>query len=214
MRISSGSAYVANKRQGMRLWPVILVGTGFILLCCGGVYLLARVAGVPLSALTDDPVAINRTSVYVGMFSKLGMMLWSAAAAVGFFGAAVLFMAGRSPLFLLASASLSLLLSVNDALLLAGVIPGYLQISQSVVYGGYGFLTVYLLYYAKTILETDYEPLVMAFLCFAMALLVGTALTQTEVVFSGSSFRLAGTVFWLGYLSHTASKAIVGAYDR
>ncbi|MDQ3460913.1 MAG: hypothetical protein M3498_16720 [Deinococcota bacterium] len=211
MRAWSLRIYEATRRQGTRLWPIILVGVGFILLCCGGVYLLAKATGTPLSALTADPAAINRTSVYIGLLSNIGIMLWSATAAVGFLAAAVLRMLGHSPLFLLASASLSVLLAVDDAFLLhERVIPRLLQIPEIVVYGGYGLLIgSYLLYFSRPILKTDYELLVLAFLCFAISVAIDIALpTTTRVTFVEDSFKLAGIVFWLLYFFRAAQSAI------
>ena len=200
--------------QLYQLWRTLVISITLGLLGIVGVYALSQIKGMPLSDLTRDPAAVTDTSVYIGILSTLGILLWSATTAICLFAAALLSRDRRhrqASWFLLCSGLLCLLLTFDDALLLhERVFPYLLNIPQFGVVVGYALIVgVYLLYFVRRILTTDYLLLLLALLFLSSSAAMDQFLSVSKwgglETFFEDSLKFIGIVFWLAYFAHAAT---------
>lgn len=199
--------------QLSQLWRTLVISITLGLLGIVGVYALSRIKGIPLSDLTRDPAAVTDTVLYIGILSTLGLLLWSASTAICLFAAALLSRDRRhrqASWFLLCSGLLCLLLTFDDALLLHERVFPYLLNTEFGVFVGYALIVgVYLLYFARQILTTDYLLLLLALLFLsssaAMDQFLPTSMWRGLETFFEDSLKFIGIVFWLAYFTHTAT---------
>ncbi|RME99093.1 MAG: hypothetical protein D6768_15830 [Chloroflexi bacterium] len=194
------------RRISVPLGVVLMAGLLVIL----GVYVLAQATGTPVSRLTRDPSAVTKVSFYIGLLSTMGIMLWSAAAAVCLFSARVLQRQSRFPeaRFLLASGLFCLMLAADDAFLFhEEVFPEYLYIPEGAVYLGYAMIAgLYLLVFMPRILSTDYLLLVAAGAFLAGSIVLDRLLSFSQLeTFAEDSLKFMGIALLLTYYAHTAA---------
>lgn len=144
---------------GLWMWTIASLFVGA--LGSAGVYVTSRLTRTRISELTADTTATAGLPFYIDMLSDVGIMMWSAAAAVFLLAALLLYrVPGKQSVaaFLLSSGLLTLLLALDDAFLLhEEVFPLYLNIPELAVYAGYGFIvTMFALVFARQILSTNY----------------------------------------------------------
>lgn len=229
----------ALRQQARRLLPVfalIYVPVTTILL---SMFLFWFFTGMDTALLTRDPLAIVETELlkiqqtpnlqlydlaklniplYAGLISNLGILLWTAAAAVSAFAWWMTrnATAPRVPATcLLGGACLSALLMADDFFLLHerwG--PVYLGLDEKVVFAAYGLaLLAYLFRWRSALLQTDFLLLAAALVGFAVSLSVDAipdvifyAIPQSHFFEDGAKF--AGIAAWTGYHVHTAGQAL------
>jgi hypothetical protein len=204
-------------RQFTRLCPLLAAAGAGILLLVAGVYALSVYQGVEPWMLTGDPTALTDSRWWLGLLSNLGIMLWSAAAAVCALGTYLLFRAdaGRWPtLFLLMSTGMRLALAIDDAFLLhEEVLPAHLGIPEKAVYSAYAAMTVaYVLVFGRMLVATEYVILLVSLACFAASIAIDLF---TYAMFIEDALKFAGIVFWVLYfartVAHLVEKGLVGA---
>ena len=202
-----------------RLWRLMLMNVGIALTGIAGVLVLSARSHRPMSYMTRDPAATTDAEFYLGFLSNLGIMLWSAAAAVCLFTAVVLHRrrAQRQSLFLLVSGLFSLVLVLDDAFMLhEEVLPGRLHVPQLAVYAGYAILiSGYLVFFARDILRTDYLLLATAlsFLGLSMGMDEFLPFNDLETMIE-DGMKFSGIVFWTSYHVHAASGMIESGTAR
>lgn len=167
---------------------------------------------------TRDLATLADVPFYTGGVSTLGLLLWSAAAAMCFLSYAVLRTGTASPLaqciaFL---GGLTLVLVLDDAYMLhEEVFPDYFGLSGTLLYGLYGGIVgILLLVYRSVLRRTPYE--LLAFSLGALALSLGTDVFMDwgylgaggggYLVEDGS--KLLGIVLWTSYVGHTCATAL------
>lgn len=212
--------------QLRRLFPTLLVvymPAGLIL---GGMTLYAYAPGNRVETLTRDPLALVEAELlkfqlvpeksihtfallhlplYTGLVSDLGVLLWTAAAALSLF-AWVQTWNQRDvtlrPGYLGALGSITVLLLADDLWMLhERVLAKFLPLP------GVLLLTVYMIgflllcgYYVRDMLRSDYLLLCGALLCFGLSLAVDAlpgTLPQQQLLEDGAKF--AGILHWAGY---------------
>ncbi|PSB00590.1 hypothetical protein [Merismopedia glauca] len=147
----------------------------------------------------------------VGAVSNIGILLWCISATISFLGFLILKKNGKkneSGSFLFYSGILTSTLLVDDLFLVhEAIAPKLLKINQEIVYLFLGIATaLWLLKFRKTILRTDYIPLVLAFIFFGLSIVfdriidwsaINLASFQIEIFEDGS--KLFGIVSWMAY---------------
>ncbi len=217
-RIGLDSTHVVSLRDQFPRIRLLLVAS-FAIGLAGviAVYALSAFSGVPLHWLTRDPADVTQTSFFVGSLSYVGIMAWSSATAICFFGAYLLSRYARfrqSVLFLFSSGIVCLILTLDDAFQLhEKVLPRHLHIPELVVFAVYLLILAgYLLYFFRQILSTDYLLFVLALVFLGVSASMDQILTFTNLeTFAEDSLKFFGIVFWLAYFARATSTMI---HDR
>mgnify|MGYP000848481823 FL=1 len=205
LRVADGAL-----RQLARIWPLLAAAGAGILLLVAGVYALSVYQGVEPWMLTGDPTALTDSRWWLGFLSNLGIMLWSAAAAMCALGTMLLYRVGaggRSMLFLLASTALCLALAVDDAFLLhEEVLPAHLRIPEKAVYAAYAVAALaHAGLFWRTLLRTDYVVLLISLACYAVSIAIDLF---TYNMFVEDAFKFAGIVFWVLYFARAVARLV------
>lgn len=209
--MSGGAKNASAREQFFRLWPVFAACFAFAFVVVAGLLAVGLLVDKPLSILTRDPAGTAGTGAYTGVLSTTGVMLWAAATAICFFGAAQL-RAGnsRATRFLFFGGVVSLLLTLDDALLLHEQVLPRLFIPEVITYLALmAAVGVYVVSFLRLILRTDYLLLAASVFFVGLMVALDQALPFTELgTFVEDGLKFAGIVFWLAYFSITASKMV------
>jgi len=191
----------------LRAWMIITYTPVLALLVA--VAIVSAVTGVPAGKITRDPAALMDAHPLLGALSNLGIMLWSAAAAIALFAAGVLRQkAGDRQLigYLVASGAVTLLLGFDDLFMLhEELLPRYLHVPETLVYFVYiALVLAWLARFRAVILKTDFLLLGLAFGCFAASVamdqLPDAWVLRWDILFLiEDGFKLIGIVSWLAY---------------
>jgi hypothetical protein len=160
---------------------------------------------IAVASFTRDPLAIVDAPPYLGFLSNLGIILWSAAAAVCLFAFSLLSRRGASGdirAFVLLGGLISLLLLLDDLYMLHEYFYPRLGIFEKLAFAGYGVLVlVYLIGFRRKIGDTRFVYLFCALGFFALSLIIDrlpeTMLPMHHLFEDGSKFL--GIVCWLSY---------------
>ncbi len=213
------------KRVGFRPVPAdvwvysLTFGPGLLLLAA--VWLQTR---VPIPVLMKDPLAVAHATktcchFYYGLVSNLGIMIWSAGAAVSLFAALLLFCADRpraEMLFFTAAAAFTSWLALDDLFMIHEDVLPQLGEPEAITYGLYAAAAAgYFLLSWRAILASR-----RALMASAMVLL-GTSVAIDVLVQSDSTVRvfvedgakLLGILAWTSF-HVTAALQIIGAAVR
>lgn len=194
--------------------PVLLIIYLITFLSLLAGILASTVKEFPLDTLTKDPTAILNAPFYIGVFSNLGAMLWSGASAICFFCAYRLSLVPTMRFqygFMIMSGLVSLMLGIDDLFLVHEYIfPHYFSVPKNAVFLTYAnLILIYLLYYRKQILNTDYIILALAF-CF-MGLSAISKIFPLPIpkdTFLEDALKLFGIVSWFTYYFRTTNELV------
>ena len=201
-------------RQFRSVIPILLIIYLITFLSLLAGILASTVKEISLDSLTKDPTAILNAPFYIGAFSNIGIMIWSGAIAICFFAAYRLsYSRILKPQywFMVISGLLSLMLGLDDLFQVHEYIfPHYFSVPKNAVFLTYAnLILIYLLYYRKLILETDYFILLLAF-CF-MGLSAVSKIFPLPIpkdTFLEDSLKLFGIVSWFVYYFRTGNEII------
>ena len=203
----------ALKRPGVRSALLLILPFVIALAALAGAVVASRVANIPVSVLTRDPVTSLDGPFYTGWVSALGAVLWFGAASVCLFGAALLSGRGEShsALFLLASGLLTAMLGADDLFLIHdGLMPHALHVGERVVLAGYaGLLLTFLFVFRRELLGASPGPLVAALLFFGMSLLVDKGfipVPENDRHLAEDGAKLLGIAGWFAFFVRTTFK--------
>lgn len=196
----------------------VLVPAGLVLIA---VALAAIVGDVAPHYFLRDLATTAGVHPLTGAVSMLGMVVWSAAAAVSLLTVLFLKRRGRAGAgFFLASAALSGWLLFDDLFLFHDVLaPAYLKISTEIVLSGIGLaVLIWLAVFRREILKAGPFFLVLALGFFGLSIAVDLAsdyLSQTEAlgqwrIFCEDGAKWLGIACWLAF--HVM--ASLGALDQ
>lgn len=192
--------------------PVLLIIYLITFLSLLAGILASTVKEIPLDTLTKDPTAILNAPFYIGVFSNIGVMFWSGSVALCFFGAYRLSLIPAMQFqyyFMIASGCVSLILCIDDLFLVHEYIfPHYFAIGKNAVFLTYAnLILIYLLYFRKMILETEYVILALAFCFMGLAAISKIfPLPIPKDTFLEDSLKLFGIVSWFVYYFRTCSE--------
>jgi len=174
----------SDQRKALAVTIVfVLVPVSLLLMTTGLVSVFKNIA---LENFTRDPLAVTKSPFYIGAISKIGVLLWCAAACMCFLTAGVLRSVSasidRCRFFLWAGVGTTVLL-IDDFFLFHDVIaPEYFSVPSEATYTVYGGLAIYFfLKYQAVILKSSYSVLILA--TFFLSGSVGVdVLNDNEVV--------------------------------
>lgn len=165
--------------------------------------------GVDDYQLFSDPVDVLAGKPYIGIFSQIGLLLWAACAAIGFFSAAL--MKGQADKkayrrYMMACGILCSWMAIDDAFLLHEYTPDYFAIEEAVVLGLY-ILIAFIFYMAfyRTILKTPFIflGLTVTFLAFSMVSDFVARYISANPYLIEEWPKLAGLIFLTAYIYQT-----------
>lgn len=169
---------------------------------------------ISIMELMRDPSATMEVPFYTGLVSNLGILLWSATAAICLFSSLAMRRSANHPektSFFLVIGLLTLALTLDDLFLLhERVFPDYLNISEKLVYIAYGLTSlVCWLKFKQLILKTDFFLLLFAVGFFGFSIVVDRLLPFSEsAILIEDGAKLLGIVSWLTYFTRTCLQAL------
>ncbi|MCT7982361.1 hypothetical protein NG796_03545 [Laspinema sp. A4] len=185
---------------------------------------------VPIYHLIGDPAKIADWPFYLGMITRLGILLWCATAAICLFTA--LYLKPLNPSlkhqqFILYSGIITTVLMLDDSFQFhEEVFPTYFGISEKIVYLTYvSLVALYLMKFYKIILNTRYLVFLgLGFVCFALSMLLDMRaiidLVKMGLIYDRdralleNGFKLFGIVSWCTYFSLTCKEQIQQGIHR
>lgn len=199
--------------RGMRSRLLLLYAPLVVLFIV--VIILRITTGIAIAELTRDPISFSGLPLYTGSISNIGVMIWSGAAAICFFGYGMVrsgFADRRIPQFLLAGGILTTILLVDDFFLFhEEIFPG-VGIPQDLVLGIYMVLMIaFVVWFRATILQTRYLLLVLAGFGFGMSILVDVLIHLGLVwplFLAEDGAKLFGIVNWTAYFTTVSAQFI------
>lgn len=167
---------------------------------------------LPLALFVRDPAATLGGNPLTGVQSHLGVLVWWAAAAVCFFGAAVLRRTRHDrpgTAFLVWSACITAVLTLDDLFQVhEDLAVRYFRLDDKIVVLAYGVAVMtYLVRYRRMILRSDYFLLAAGLALFAASNVVDVLLqdrwTSDARIFVEDGLKLLGIAGWSSYLIRT-----------
>ena len=195
-----------------------LASAGVVLVWVYGVAVLALLVpiavrlrwGIPTEIFMRDVATLTNVPPYTGLFSSLGILMWTAAATLCLFLAACRSGVGQTPrAFWTYAGILTAALLADDLFLLHEVVfPYHLGVPEPLVYVAYGVLAVgFLVAFRRVILRTEFVLLALALAWFAASLTVdrwGHLWLPRGFFLVEDGFKLLGIASWLLYFARTA----------
>jgi hypothetical protein len=201
-----------NSHNGFLLPLAICLGAAAFMI--GGAFLIQLVTDAPMAVLTRDPAATFEVPPYVGFLSNATMLVWSAAATICLFGAAMTPSAHAFRSCLLFAGLLTVTLMLDDMYMgHEKLAPVYLGIPEKVVFLVYAIAAFYwLIRYRDVILATDYRLLVLAFIFLGASLGIDVLDSRgwfpiDDPYLLEDGAKIAGVIFWLAYFVQTVRVA-------
>ena len=175
----------------------------------------SRYADIPMAAFSRDPAATLKAHPLTGVQSNLGVLVWWAAAAIGFFGYAVLRQRRSDATlrsFLLWSSVVTAVLALDDFFLFHDDLgPRYMKLNQNLIQLGYGALLVWhLLRFRRHILHSAYLLLLLSLAFFGSSVIIDFFQHHWSSpwrIFFEDGFKLLGIVSWSAYLIQSCFQA-------
>lgn len=199
--------------QFRRVTPVLLISWIVATLGLLTAIFISINTEIPLDNFTQDPNAQFEAPFYIGFFSNIGIMLWSAAFTICFYGAWRINrkMDKRGQEFLIFSGLITLLMTMDDLFQLHELVfPQYLSISENMVYLTY--LNIYMIYFIrfrKQLLNSDFIVLGIAFFFLGLSTVIDILPLPIEKdTFLEDAIKLLGAITWLIYFVRTADEVV------
>ncbi|MBV6625331.1 MAG: hypothetical protein KI793_20785 [Rivularia sp. (in: Bacteria)] len=176
---------------------------------------------VSFSVLFRDVFVAASVKPYYGLFSNIGIFLWSATAAILLFCGTVLIYANRNhkySKFLLSFGGLTLLLALDDFFMLhEAVFPALLNISEKVTFLVYAILTAYCLFkFRKIIYNSSYTFFIIAIFFLFLSILVDQLIPSSSYLFKAGdsyffedSLKFIGIITWCFYFIKISGEQII-----
>ncbi|MBK7681069.1 MAG: hypothetical protein IPJ26_00640 [Bacteroidetes bacterium] len=168
---------------------------------------------IELDNFTQDPNAQFNAPFYVGFFSNVGIMIWSAALSICFYGAwrTDAKTDKRAQEFLIFSGLITMLMTFDDLFQLHELVfPKYLSISENMVYLTY--LNIYMIYFIRfrrQLLNSDFIVLGIAFFLLGLSTIIDILPLPIEKdTFLEDAIKLLGAITWLIYFVRTADEVV------
>lgn len=182
-----------------------------------GVIAMLAVAGVVnVRALTEDVTAMARLRPWAGLLSNLGILLWWTAAAICFFGAAMVRRSGEPGAFafLLSSGALSTYLTLDDLLQVhERLAPRYAGVAEEHVLAAIAIAAAaHVFAFRRLILRTDYRLLGLALALLGAAALMDSIFHSWLRTLGQWEFFIEDGAKWLGIVSWCAYHTSASAY--
>ncbi len=202
------------REQLKNITPIVIIALAATTALLSAVVLLGIESGVDLDNFTQDPTAVMNAPFYLGFFSNIGIILWCSSAAFCFLASAIVTGQGNEPLrpFLLSSGLITTMLMFDDFMLLhEEVFPVYAGIAENSVLLVYiNLIIIYLIFFWRLILRTEFLLLGMAFACVGISKAVAfIPMPIPEDSFLEDAVKLYGIVAWFIYYTRLSYLEII-----
>ncbi|MFT3895326.1 MAG: hypothetical protein QM730_27185 [Anaerolineales bacterium] len=208
-----------------KLWKMLL----FLYLPIALLYILLQVLSrsihnISLSDFTYDVTILGGLPFYAGMLSQLGIMFWSATAAVCVLAFILLKRQnknGPTKRFLFHAIAFTIFLLLDDAFIFhEDIAPNYLGIGQNIVFALYLFVyLVFFLVNISEILNSEYLILGFAMALFAASIFIDVAhldhyelqgifFSERFQTFLEDGLKFAGIVTWFIYFTRYSIQSL------
>jgi hypothetical protein len=205
--------------QFRKITPVLLISWLLTILALLLAIFVSTVKDIPLDIFTQDPNAQLDAPFYLGFFSNLGIVVWSAAFTICFYGASRLNAATdrKNQQFLIVSGVITMLMTFDDLFQLHELVfPKYFNISDNMVYLTY--LNIYLIYFIrfrKQLLNSDFLALGVSFFLLGLSTVIDILPLPIEKdTFLEDAIKLLGAVTWMIYYVRVADELTTPAKTR
>lgn len=184
---------------------------------------IGKLVGLGSYELISDPAEVAGLSPYIGLISNLGILCWTASASICIFLAFITYaiedLHRQWFLFFMASGIFSIWLTLDDLLQLHEAVGEFLadlpilhhafdaNLLEGVDFLIYfGLFIAYVIYFRKHFRKTECSFLVLAFVMFALSIIIDTLIPD-----NGTSWKylveklpkFLGIVSWMIYFSRT-----------
>lgn len=197
--------------QFRKVTPVLLITWLLTTLALLLAIFASTMKDIPLDTFTQDPNAQLNAPFYLGFFSNVGIIIWSAAMTICFYCAFSMpsVADNHNREFLLASGVITLLMALDDLFQLhEDVFPKYFSISENMVYITY--LNLYLIYfirYRRQLLNSDFIALGVSFFLLGLSTIIDLLpLPLPKDTFLEDAIKLLGAVTWMVYYTRTSTE--------
>lgn len=196
-------------------WKTQLICLGITLAGVGFVMTLAAATGLDAGLLTRDPSDVYawapevQPKPYIGVLSNLGLMLWSASAAICFHGAWRRPAGSVARRFLVASGALTSLLLFDDAFMFhEWLFPKVLHVREYQVYLVYLLsMASYLFVYRRTLLQTTSLTLLIGLVLFAGSMAIDKILPfANDEAAIEDYLKFGALTWWLAYYARVGDE--------
>lgn len=175
---------------------------------------------IPLRMFLSDPASIMQAPLWVGIVSNLGILFWSATAAICLFAAARLRKqkGEREPYaFFLFAGVLTTVLDLDDLLQFhEWIAPKRLHVPELAMYAAYALVTLYfLIRFRNLIFKTEFLLLLFALAAFSMHNGIDSwfkEIRAERLLKEGN--KLLGILTWFAYFSRAAYQALAGRFSE
>lgn len=205
--------------QFRKVTPVLLITWLLTTLALLLAIFASTMKDIPLDTFTQDPNAQLNAPFYLGFFSNVGIIIWSAAMTICFYCAFRLPENGdsRNREFLMVSGLITLLMALDDLFQLHELVfPKYLNVSENMVYITY--LNIYLIYFIRfrrQLLNSDFIALGVSFFLLGLSTVIDLLpLPMPKDTFLEDAIKLLGAVTWMVYYVRTATELSVFGSDK
>lgn len=191
--------------QFRRVTPIMLISYLLVFLSQLVVIIISTYKNIPLDTFTQDPTQKMNAPFYVGAFSNIGVMFWSAATVLCLFTAYLVrerFNNNGDFKFLLVSGLITLLLAFDDMFQLhEDVLPHYAHIPANAVILTYiNIFIIYIILFWRKILSTEFIILLSAFFLLGLSTVIDLLpLPLEKDSFLEDAIKLFGIVSWFIY---------------
>lgn len=167
----------------------------------------------PADYIMRDPASITSTPVYYGALSNLGVLLWSASAAICLLGALttrILSNRWDTTSFFAGFSGLSAFLCLDDLFQFHELLlPGNFGIPEEALFVLYAIALTYMLVrFRKIILQTQPSLLVTSLLLFALSIILDILPLPTNLILEDGS-KFIAIFAWFAYFLWAAVEEIV-----
>lgn len=201
--------------QFRKVTPVLLISWLVTTLSLLVAIFISTSKEISLDSFTQDPNAQLNAPFYLGFFSNIGIMIWSAAVTICFYGAWRIngIAHPKAQQFLLVSGLITLIMTLDDLFQMHELVfPVYFNISDNMIYLTY--LNIYLIYFIRfrrLLLNSDFIALALAFFFLGLSTIIDILPLPIEKdTFLEDAMKLLGTVSWLIYFVRTSDDLVTG----
>lgn len=195
----------------VRLWAGLIAVAAA---ACASALWFLEAQHLPANLLFADPAKATHAPFYLGFFSCLGLILWTAAAVASGAGAQLAHGDPRTHAlgrFLAGAAGISLVLLVDDWLMLHDHVgPHLIHVPQKVFYAAYGLMVLAWLWAGRrVVLETPAVYLAAAIAFGMVSVAVDTLAPRSNLaVVAEDGTKLLAILSWTFYFTRVSSRLI------
>jgi hypothetical protein len=211
--------------------PLLIWSYSLVFIFLVATWLIAKVQNIPMYELVADPAEIAHKPPYMGLFSQIGILIWSGTFCICWFTASLL---GKDKTgvnsvswaeFFWSSGGLSLLVLLDDWLQIHEYIPVLLGLASDpagvprflqnaiefVVYILYAVIfAAYVWRYRSRIMQGNLVPVIITIVFMGLSVLIDIFphdhLRSHDLLEEGS--KLIGTVSWFNYFFLVSQKRL------